>query len=269
MNTIYNEYFVNGIIANFIKKLWILDNVNSSSPILDKGVPPNGCFTMAIIKGNGLNVRHKDQVRHLPEGIYFCGQITETLSLDILSATKATMVQLFPWTPASFGISDAHLFTDKIFPSNELIHFKEMNLDSMIGVNNEMVCSYLVKTFSALFTANAKVGVITKSTQLILGKRGDMTVASLARSMKCSERHLQKLFKDLIGISPKLFINVIKVREALDDIVYADHKSATMTQLALANGYYDQPHFNNAFSSFVGRKPKKFDEKDFFLTIKK
>lgn len=269
MNPIYNEYYVTGILTNFIKKLWILDNLNSSSPVLHKGVPPNGCFTMAIIQGNGLNIKHKDQSVHLPEGIYFCGQITETLSLDILATTKATMIQLFPWTAACFGVSDAHLFTDKILPVNEVTYLKEMNLDIMIGVNNEMVCNHLVKIFSPLFITNAKIQLITKSTQLILGNRGDITVASLARSMNCSERHLQKLFKNLIGISPKLFINIIKLREALDDIIYPIDKAATMTQLALTNGYYDQPHFNNVFSSFVGRTPHKFDEKEFFLTIKK
>ena len=269
MNPIYNEYYVNGILTNFIKKLWILDNLNSNSPILDKGVPPNGCFTMAIIKGNGLNVNHKDQAIHLPEGIYFCGQITETLSLDILSATKATMIQLFPWTPACFGVSDAHLLTDKICRANELTHFKELNLDMMIGLNTEMVCSYLVNTFSCLFRSNPNIDLITNCIQLILTNKGNITVSSIASSLKCSERHLQKLFKNFIGISPKLFNNIIKLREALDDLAYPNHQPATMTQLALSNGYYDQPHFNNTFASLIGTTPKNFKEKEFFLTIKK
>ncbi|SHK71217.1 helix-turn-helix transcriptional regulator [Epilithonimonas mollis] len=269
MDPIYNEYYVTGILTNFVKKLWILDNLSSRSPILQKGVPPNGCFTMAIVQGNGLHIRHKDQARHLPEGIYFCGQITKTLSLDILSSTKAAMIQLFPWTPACFGVSDAHLFTDKICSASELTYFKELNLDIMIGLNNEMVCNHLVKIFSPSFTTNAKVQIITKSTQLILGKRSDITVASLAKSMKCSERHLQKLFKNFIGISPKLFINIIQLREALDDVVYPNDKLTTVIQVALSNGYYDQPHFNNTFASFIGTTPKNFKEKEFYLTIKK
>lgn len=269
MNPIYNEYYVTGILTNFIKKLWILDNVESSSAILQKGVPPNGCFTMAIIQGNGLNINHKDQAIHLSEGIYFCGQITETLTINILSATKATMIQLFPWTPAYFGISNTHLFTDTINLASEVTHFKELNLDIMIGLNNKMLCNYLVKTFYPFFTTNVKVDLITRSTQLILDNRGDITVASLAKSMKCSERHLQKLFKIFIGISPKLFINIIQLREALDDVVYPNDKLTTVTQVALSNGYYDQPHFNNTFASFIGTTPKNFKEKEFYLTIKK
>ncbi|MFY1046667.1 helix-turn-helix domain-containing protein [Chryseobacterium sp. GP-SGM7] len=268
MNPIYNEYYVSGKSVNFIKKLWILNNSEDLPPILNKSVPPNGCFTIAIIQGSGLNIKHKGQTKNLPEGIYFCGQITEKLSIDILSATKATMIQLFPWTPACFGISDAHLFTDKICLANELIHFKELNLDIMIDLNNEMICNFLIKTFSFLLRSNPNIELITKCTQMILTNKGNITVSSIASSLKCSERHLQKLFKNFIGISPKVFINIIQLREALDDVVYPNDKLSTMTQVALSNGYYDQPHFNNTFAYFIGTTPKNFKEKEFFLTIK-
>ena len=269
MNPIYDEYYINGKCAQFIKKLWILDNPKDQTPILNKGVPPNGCFTMAIIQGKGLTIKHKDQITQLPEGIYFCGQITETLYLDILSGTKATMIQLFPWTPACFGISDAHIFTDKVCPANEITNFKGLDLDTMIGLKNEMICRYLVKSFSRLLVKNINMNLITESTRLILKNKANITVASIAGSLHCSERHLQKLFKNFIGVSPKRFINIIKLREALDDIIYPNDHPSTMTQLALSNGYYDQPHFNNSFLSFVRTTPKNFNEKEYFLTIKK
>lgn len=269
MNAIYDEYYVNGKSASFIKKLWVLNNPENHPPILNKGVPPNGCFTMSIIQGNGLNVKHKDQIKHLSEGIYFCGQITETLYIDILSKTKATMIQLFPWTPAYFSISDAYLFTDKIVLTSEISNFKVLNLNDMIGLENESLNSCLLKNFSCLFRSNANADFISESVRLIIKNKGNITVASIATSLNCSERHLQKLFKNFIGISPKLFINIIKLREALDDIVYPIDKPGTMTQLALSNGYYDQPHFNSNFNSFIKTAPKNFAKEDFFLTIKK
>lgn len=269
MNPIYNEYYVNGKSANFIKKLWILNNSKDNHPILNKGVPPNGCFTMSIIQGNGLTVKHRDKTMHLSEGIYFCGQITETLYIDILSKTKATMIQLFPWTPAYFSISDAYLFTDKIVLTSEISNFKVLNLSDMIGLENESLNSYLLKNFSCLFRSNANADLISESVRLFIKNKGNITVASIAKSLNCSERHLQKSFKNFVGISPKLFINIIKLRDALDDIVYPIDKPGTMTQLAVSNGYYDQPHFNNTFASIIGTTPKNFKEKEFFLTIKK
>ncbi|KFC19536.1 helix-turn-helix transcriptional regulator [Chryseobacterium sp. FH1] len=268
MDPIYNEYYVHGKNKNFIKKLWILNNPENHPPILQKGVPPNGCFTIAIIQGNGLSIKHKNQINYLSEGIYFCGQITETINIDILSGTKATMLQLFPWTPSFFGISDAYLYTDTIRLANDIGILKDLNLNIMMGLSNKMICQYMAKAFVGLFHNNVNTSLITESTHMILARQGKLTVSSVALSLKISERHLQKLFKNFIGISPKLFINIIKLREALDDIVYPDTPT-TFTQLALSTGYYDQPHFNNAFSSIVGTTPKNFNEKAFFLTIKK
>lgn len=269
MNPIYNEYYVNGKSANFIKKFWILNNSENHPPILNKGVPPNGCLTMAIIQGNGLDVKYKDQTKRLSEGIYFCGQITESLFIDVLSGSKATMIQLFPWTPAYFGFSDAHLYTDNICVVNEIVLLKTLDLHKMMGLSNRLICQYLMEAFTSLYRTNGSVDLIFRSTQLIMTNKGNITVASIAKSLNCSERHLQKSFKNFVGISPKLFINIIKLREALDDVVHPIDKPETMTQLAVSNGYYDQPHFNNTFASIIGKTPKNFKEKEFFLTIKK
>jgi len=149
MNPIYDEYYVNGNIANFIKKLWILDNPENHPLLLNKGVPPNGCFTIAIIQGNGLSMRHKDHTKRLYTGVYFCGQITETISIDVLSGTKATMIQLFPWTPPHFGISNSHLFTDNICPANEIALLKTLGLQRMIGLSNRLICQYITKAGSS------------------------------------------------------------------------------------------------------------------------
>ncbi|GEN76060.1 hypothetical protein CHA01nite_18000 [Chryseobacterium hagamense] len=44
MNAVYSEYYISGTFENFIKKFWILDNLNNGNPILQKGVPPQRMF---------------------------------------------------------------------------------------------------------------------------------------------------------------------------------------------------------------------------------
>lgn len=268
MNPIYEEFYVHGNSAHFIKKLWIVSNPEDCPSLLNKGIPPNGCFTIAVVQGKGLCVKHKNHIINLAEGIYFCGQITETLYIDIFSGTKATMIQLFPWTPAYFGICDAHFFADKIFPDHEITPLKTLDLSRMIGLSNTLICHYLTKAFIPFFRSNSNTGLISTSIQMIIAGKGNITVSLLAKSVHCSVRQLQKLFKNFIGISPKLFIRIIKVREALDDIAYPGFFSPNMTQLALSHGYYDQPHFNRTFSSFIKTTPKNFVSEDYLLTIK-
>lgn len=266
---IYQEYYVKGNIAHFIKKLWILNNPENCPALFNKGVPPNGCFTIAVIEGNGLSVRHQNQVKHLPEGVYFCGQITEPIYLDISSGTKAVMIQLFPWTLVHFGISNAQDFTDTICPIHETGIATPLDLIKMIGLSNEKICNYMTNAFRPLFRSNINTNLILESTQMIMASKGNIKVSSIASSLHCSVRHLQKIFKNHIGISPKVFIRIIKLREAIDDIVYPNTNAITMTELAISNDYYDQPHFNNTFSSVLKTTPRNFRKEDYLLTLKK
>ncbi len=269
MNPIYKEYYVNGNSAHFIKKLWILDTPEHHPPVLNKGVPPNGCFTLAVIEGSGLRTTLKNQIQTLPEGIYFCGQITETIYFDIDPGTKATMIQLFPWTPVHFGMTDAHWFTDYICPADEIPQLTVLNVNDLIGLSSENLCRHITQIFNPLFRTNVNTGLITESTRMIIAKKGNIKVSSLASQLNCSVRHLQKLYRNFIGVSPKLFSTIIKLRDALDDVTDSDASTETLAQLAVANGYYDQPHFNTTFLSLIRTTPKNFNKEDFLLTIKK
>jgi AraC-like DNA-binding protein len=266
---LYQEYYVEDKIAHFIKKLWILNNPGDSPAISNKGVPPNGCFTIASVQGKGLSIKHQDQIKLLPEGVYFCGQITETMYIDIQSDTKAVMIQLFPWTPAHFGISNAQIFTDKICSISEIGVIPIVDLTQIIGLSNERICRYVTKAFYPLFRNSMNTALIIESTQMIIAHKGNIKVSSIASALNCSIRHLQKVFKNHIGISPKIFIRIIKLREVLDDIAYSNISSVTMAELAVANGYYDQPHFNNTFASVIRTTPKNFNQADYLLTLKK
>lgn len=161
------------------------------------------------------------------------------------------------------------MFTDNICPADGIALLKTLDLNMMIGLSNRLICIFFTKAFAPLLRTDSSTALIIESTQIIIASKGNITVSSLALSLQCSVRQLQKLFKNLIGISPKVFINIIKLREALDDLVYPDINATTMTQLAVSNGYYDQSHFNNIFSSLIKTTPTKFNKKDYLLTIKK
>lgn len=266
---IYEEYYVTNEISHFIKKLWTLNNVVGGPAIMNKGVLPNGCFTIAIVRGEGLYVKQQNQVKHLTEGVYFCGQITETIYVDLYPGTKATMIQLFPWTPVYFGLSHAELLTDKIYPIDEVAINPVLDPGAMIGLTNPQICRFITAAFSPLFRNDHNTSLIIESTQMIIANNGNISVSSIASSLNYSVRYLQKAFKNYIGVSPKVLLNIIKLRQAVDDIAYPNINSLKMTELALANNFYDQSHFNNRFASVIKTTPKNFNKRDFLLSLKK
>ena len=268
----YSEYTVHGQSAFFIKKLWTLNNVTNLNPVLHKSILPNGCFNIAVIDGPGIVVRQQSAHRHLTKGVYYCGQITKALEVDILAGTKATMIQLFPWTPVHFLFAvDLSSFTDSII----LIHELPLNLpirwNYLLDLPSEaQIHRYIVTSLAGLVKQTSASQSITKACRIIVDRRGDVSVTELATELQCSARHLQKLFKTFIGLSPKEFAVITKLRESIDAMAYPNSiPYPKLTELALVYQFYDQAHFINTFRSIASTTPKQFNPEDYLLALKK
>jgi len=78
-------------------------------------------------------------------------------------------------------------------------------------------------------------------------------VGALARRLSVSERHLRDLFTDRVGLSPKRFVRIQRVRTVL-----ARAGSAAWAGLALDAGFYDQSHMTAGFHTLMGVSPAAF-----------
>jgi AraC-like DNA-binding protein len=78
-------------------------------------------------------------------------------------------------------------------------------------------------------------------------------VGVLARRLSISERHLRDLFTDRVGLSPKHFARIQRVRK-----VVARAGSTEWAGLALDTGYYDQSHMTADFHTLMGVSPAAF-----------
>ncbi|WP_460926596.1 helix-turn-helix domain-containing protein [Spirosoma agri] len=268
----YSEFAIQDQSAFFIKKLWTLDNSTNPNPVLQKSILPNGCFNLAIINGPGIFVRHQNAAIHLTKGVYYCGQITKAIQVDILSGTKATMIQLFPWTPVHFLLPAVlSAFTDSIIPIHELSLTLPIQWDYLLELHGEaQIHRYLITHLSRSIRQNTDSQLITNACRIILERRGSIAVGAISTELHCSTRHLQKLFKAYVGLCPKDLAVIIKLRESVDDIVYPpeiDH--AKLTDLALSNHFYDQAHFINTFRSIAGITPRQFNALNYLLSLKK
>ncbi|WP_433762553.1 helix-turn-helix domain-containing protein [Nocardia sp. CA-135398] len=81
------------------------------------------------------------------------------------------------------------------------------------------------------------------------------TVRGLATDLAVSERQLRNLFTDGIGISPKHFARIGRVRQILTD---ASNTEASLADVAVVHGYYDQSHMSADFKALMGVPPAKF-----------
>ncbi|RZM30238.1 MAG: AraC family transcriptional regulator [Pedobacter sp.] len=263
----YQEFYVEQKFSLFIKKLWILDNLVNHERISGKSVLPNGCFNIAVIEGQGLMISHLDWEKHMTAGVYFCGQMSEAIRVDVLPGSKATMIQLYPWVPAHFSAMDMSVYTDQIVPL-EVTGFDATVLQGLQGLGSQELYQHFVLRFAPLFKVSMASKLIYQACKSIMDSESMISIAKLAADLGCSVRHLQKLFRKHIGLSPKQFALILKLRAAVDAIAYPEKNTPSLTTLALDNNFYDQAHFTNSFKSMVKTSPNQFHIPDYFLSFK-
>ncbi|NVI98563.1 AraC family transcriptional regulator [Myxococcus sp. AM009] len=95
--------------------------------------------------------------------------------------------------------------------------------------------------------------------QLALGAAARLTsspVNDVAGDIGMSERHLRRVFREAIGVSPKAFARLARFHRALRAALDDEH--ADWAGIATDAGYYDQAHLIAEFRAFTGVTPQRF-----------
>jgi AraC-like DNA-binding protein len=82
-----------------------------------------------------------------------------------------------------------------------------------------------------------------------------LSVAELQRRSGYSERRFTDLFKQAVGLPPKKFARVMRLRATLEHLARG---SGTLAEVAAANGYFDHAHLTNEFQALVGVPPSEY-----------
>jgi AraC-like DNA-binding protein len=84
------------------------------------------------------------------------------------------------------------------------------------------------------------------------------SVTSVAKDLGVSERHLRRIFHEVVGLSPKTFFKLRRFERAL--AAAKEGGASTWSDIAAEAGYYDQAHLIKEFRSIAGATPREFLE---------
>lgn len=176
-------------------------------------------------------------------------------------------------TRESFGIFGAYLYPFAIprlfgYPASDFTNISP-DLASVFGregaLLDERICSAAtnevrIEIISEFLTARLNgrtrdLPPIFRSVHSILQSNGTLSVDELAAENNISRRQFERRFKELAGLSPKLYSRVIRFQAATQ---FKLSGTRDLTEIAYACGYYDQSHFINDFREFSGYTPKEY-----------
>lgn len=78
----------------------------------------------------------------------------------------------------------------------------------------------------------------------------DLSIPTLSRVAMMSNSNLRKVFTALFGISPKKYIDTLKINKAKDLLLNADLSVQEISQML---NFYDTAHFSKTFKKIVGK----------------
>lgn len=103
--------------------------------------------------------------------------------------------------------------------------------------------------------ASARVG--TRVTNWALARieesGGQLDIGSLARELGYSQKHLISLFRDHVGLPPKLIARLFRFDRVIQHL--RSGAPGSWAEIAAAHGYYDQAHLNREMRLFTGTTP--------------
>ncbi len=99
----------------------------------------------------------------------------------------------------------------------------------------------------------------------IFAHNGVISLGDLVRKSNLSQRHFRRKFKEIVGVTPKYYCKVIQLNSVFEIINSGSPEK--IHALALDCGYYDQAHFINDFTRFIGESPGHFLTGE-FVTLK-
>jgi AraC-like DNA-binding protein len=149
--------------------------------------------------------------------------------------------------------------TDRTIPLSRIYDLDEDQAEaSVLGAEGDAGMMAAAETIlrTRMPPPDETVDVVHGIVDRIAADRDLNRVADLAAQLSLTERALQRLFSDYVGVSPKWVIRRSRLHDAASRLANAE--DVNLTQLAQELGYSDQAHFTRDFKALVGRAPSEY-----------
>lgn len=180
-------------------------------------------------------------------------QSSKNLSL-IIVVFQPTGIKKLLGIPA-FEIKDKIISLEHIF--NKESNLIEERLKEAKSINDKLNILNIFFTRIALKVLKGKEDLVTESVNFIRKSKGQISSNQLEKFTGYSQRHIERLFLDSVGISPKHFANILKLHNFLQQL--KNKKSNTnLIELDYQVGYSDQSHLIKEFKKITGFTPTSY-----------
>ena len=249
----YREHLPPPDLADRVECVWTLRSGGRLPAAVLNRVLPDGCTDVIFDPGEPPLA---DAGRHRP-GSYVVGAMLRPAAVWMAGEVDLLGVRFRPGGAAAFLPLPLAEITDAVVPLEEVWGGLAGELESRVfeasGAERVRV---VVEALRRRAAGRATHPAVARAAARIARSHGSVAVEALAAETGTSRRHLERLFAEQVGLSPKAAARVARFRR-LCDLLRARPR-AGWSGLALECGYHDQAHMIREFRGFAGLTPEAY-----------
>jgi AraC-like DNA-binding protein len=247
-------------LSEFVALFWLHEGFAASHA--KERVLPTGTMELVInLREDTLRVynRHDHSQFQSFRGSVLCGAHSEFFVIDTASQAAIMGVHFkpggaFPFLQLPAGeLHDVHVSLDTLWgtKANDL---REQLLDAPTPETKFRILEqFLLAQTARSLARHPAVAWALKELQCVPQTR---TLSDLAAQIGLSPRRFIQVFREEVGLTPKLFCRVRRFQEIVRRI--SRGQRIDWVEVALACGYFDQAHFIHDFRAFSGLNPTTY-----------
>jgi AraC-like DNA-binding protein len=230
-------------LADRVECVWTLRSAGRLSAAVLNRVLPDGCADVIFDPGQPPRV---------------VGAMLRPAAVWMTGAVDLLGVRFRPGGGAAFLPVPLAEITDTVVPLADLWGGLAGELESRLfeSAGPERVRVVVDALRGRRASGRAPHPAVSRASALIARSHGGMPVEALAAATGTGRRHLERLFAEQVGLTPKAAARVARFRR-LCGLLRA-RPEAGWSRLALECGYHDQAHMIREFRGFAGLTPGAF-----------
>jgi AraC-like DNA-binding protein len=241
----------------YVKVYWEMAHSRDEIVAGPEPVLPDGCVEMVFdLKDKFLTYSADNTTVEQPRTMV-AGQLTSRILIGPSGDTEMFGVRLHPHAAFSILGIAMNEIRDRIV---DLADVMTAGFESTIFDRLSAAKSFeeRIAIFETAFIHRENVsarGELTECLRLMIVSDGAFQVSKCANRLGWSERRLERVFQEQIGMGPKLYSRIIRFKSFLNAV---ESRRASLLDRALAVGYHDQSHMIRDFRHFAGMTPTEF-----------
>lgn len=251
----YREIKPDPRLAPFVRCFWFMER--------DYGVPgahevvwPDG-KTELLVLADG---QYEHEREPLPRDLLI-GPLTKPFTLTSPGRVGLVGVRFWPWGFWPFfrmpvGRLRNHLCAYADVAGPRAGQLQESVTSTGMEAGAAMLEKHLLEAVAARTLENHPL--VAPLARVILAAEGMLSVQELEDRSGVSSRHLERLFQEVVGLTPKKLSVIVRFDKARRAIFW--NPDVDLIEVANQVGYYDQSHFIRDFRSHFGMTPGEFRE---------